>query len=183
VGLPTVTQNNIGDHMIYDLTVPQFIKTLKNLDSMLDKAAGFADSKKVEMEVLLNSRLAPDQFPLTRQIQIVCDTAKLGASRLTGKDAPVHEDKEKTLAEVKARIQSVVSYLETFKPEDYKNAANVSVTQPRWEGKSLSGQDYAIHHVIPNFYFHVTTAYSILRHNGVDLGKKDFLGTLPYRMP
>lgn len=181
--LRTVTQNYFGGLMIYDLTVPQFIKTLKNLDSMLDKAAGFADSKKIEMDVLLNSRLASDQFPLTRQIQIACDTAKLGASRLTGKDAPVQEDKEKTLPEVKARIQSVISYLETFKMEDYKNAANISVTQPRWEGKSLSGQDYAIHHVIPNFYFHVTTAYAILRHNGVDIGKKDFLGTLPYRMP
>jgi hypothetical protein len=169
--------------MIYDLTVPQFIKTLKNLNAILDKAAGFADSKKVEMEVLLNARLAPDQFPLTRQIQIVCDTAKLGASRLTGKAAPVQEDNEKSLSDVKARIQSVISYLETFKAEDYKNAANISVTQPRWEGKTLTGQEYAIHHVIPNFYFHVTTAYAILRHNGVDIGKKDFLGELPYKLP
>lgn len=169
--------------MIFDLTVPQFIKTLKNLDAILDKAAGFADSKKVEMEVLLNSRLAPDQFPLTRQIQIVCDTAKLGASRLTGKAAPVQEDNEKTLAEVKARIQSVIKYLESFKEEDYKNAATATITQPRWEGKTLTGNDYVIHHVIPNFYFHVTTAYSILRHNGVDVGKKDYLGALPYKLP
>lgn len=169
--------------MIFDLTVPQFIKTLKNLDAFLDKAAGFADSKKIEMEVLLNSRLAPDQFPLTRQIQIVCDTAKLGASRLTGKVAPIQEDNEKTLSEVKARIQSVITYLETMKPEDYKNAATTTITQPRWEGKTLTGEQYTIHHVIPNFYFHVTTAYSILRHNGVDIGKKDFLGALPYKMP
>lgn len=169
--------------MIFDLTVPQFIKTLKNLDACLDKAAGFADSKKFEMEVLLNSRLAPDQFPLTRQIQIVCDTAKLGASRLTGKAAPVQEDNEKTLSEVKARIQSVITYLEGMKPEDYKNAATAVITQPRWEGKTLTGEQYVIHHVIPNFYFHTTTAYSILRHNGVDIGKKDYLGTLPYKMP
>jgi hypothetical protein len=169
--------------MIYDLLVPQFIKTLKNLDSMLDKAAGYADSKKFDMAVLLDSRLAPDQFPLTRQIQIVCDTAKLGASRLTGKPAPTQEDNEKTLSEVRARIASVVTYLETFNVEDYKNAATITVTQPRWEGKTLTGEQYAIHHVIPNFYFHVTTAYSILRHNGVDVGKKDFLGTLPYKMP
>ncbi len=169
--------------MIYELTVPQFMKTLKNLDAILDKATTFADAKKVDMEVLLNARLAPDQFNLTRQIQIVCDTAKLGASRLTGKAAPVQEDNEKTLAEVKARIQSVITYLESFKPEDYKNAATTIITQPRWEGKTLTGEQYVVHHVIPNFYFHVTTAYSILRHNGVEVGKKDYLGVMPYKMP
>lgn len=169
--------------MIFELTVPQFIKTLKNLNGFLDKAAGYADSKKFEMDVLLNSRLAPDQFPLTRQIQIVCDTAKLGVSRLTGKAAPVNEDNEKTLAEVKARIQGTIAYLESMKPEDFKNAATATITTPRWEGKTLTGNDYVIHHVIPNFYFHVTTAYAIMRHNGVDLGKKDFLGEIPYKLP
>jgi hypothetical protein len=169
--------------MIYDLTVTQFIKTLKNLDSMLDKAAGFADSKKFEMAVLLSSRLAPDQFPLTRQIQITCDTAKLGASRLTGKSAPTQEDNEVTLQEVKARIQSVINYLETFKQDDYKNASQMTISQPRWEGKTLTGEQYVLNHVIPNFYFHVTTAYAILRHNGVDIGKKDYLGAMPYKMP
>lgn len=169
--------------MIYELTVTQFIKTLKNLDSFLDKAAGYADSKKFDVEVLLQSRLAPDQFNLIRQVQIACDTAKLGASRLTGKAAPSHDDSEKTLAEVKARIQSTIAYLESFKPEDYKNAATTTVTQPRWEGKTLTGNEYVIHHMIPNLYFHVTTAYSILRHNGVDVGKKDFLGAMPYRLP
>ncbi|AUN97499.1 DUF1993 domain-containing protein [Bacteriovorax stolpii] len=169
--------------MIFELTVPQFIKTLKNLNGFLDKAAGYADSKKFEMDVLLNSRLAPDQFPLTRQIQIVCDTAKLGVSRLTGKSAPVNDDTEKTLAEVKARIQGTIAYLESMKPEDFKNAATATITTPRWEGKTLTGNDYVIHHVIPNFYFHVTTAYAIMRHNGVDLGKKDFLGEIPYKLP
>ncbi len=169
--------------MIYDLTVPQFAKTLKNLNAILDKAAGFADSKKFEMDVLLQSRLAPDQFNFIRQVQIACDTAKLGASRLTGKAAPVQEDNEKTLAEVKARIESVITYLESFKPEDFKNAASTTITQPRWEGKSLTGEQYVIHHMVPNFYFHVTTAYAILRHNGVDIGKKDYLGAIPYRMP
>jgi hypothetical protein len=149
----------------------------------LDKAAGFADNKKVEMEVLLQSRLAPDQFNLTRQIQIACDTAKLAASRLTGKPAPSHEDKEKSLTEIKARITSVITYLETYKIEDYKNAKTITVTQPRWEGKTLTGEQYAIHHVIPNFYFHVTTVYAILRHNGVDIGKKDYLGAMPYKLP
>ncbi len=169
--------------MIFELTVPQFIKTLKNLNGFLDKAAGYADSKKFEMDVLLNSRLAPDQFPLTRQIQIVCDTAKLGVSRLTGKSAPVNDDTEKTLAEVKTRIQGTIAYLESMKPEDFKNAATATITTPRWEGKTLTGNDYVIHHVIPNFYFHVTTAYAIMRHNGVDLGKKDYLGEIPYKLP
>lgn len=169
--------------MIYELTVPQFIKTLKNLNNILDKAAGFADSKKFETEVLLNSRLAPDMLPLLRQIHIACDTAKLGASRLTGKAAPVNEDNEKTLSEIKARIDGTIAYLKTMNVEDYKNALNVTITTPRWEGKTLTGEQYAVHHVIPNFYFHVTAAYSILRHNGVDIGKKDFLGELPYKLP
>jgi hypothetical protein len=169
--------------MIYDLTVPQFIKTLKNLDTILEKAAGFADSKKIEMDVLLTARLAPDMLPLTRQIQITCDTAKLGASRLTGKAAPVQEDNEKTLSEVRARIASTITYLQSMNVEDYKNAQTVTITTPRWEGKTLTGEQYAIHHVIPNFYFHVTTAYAILRNNGVDIGKKDFLGELPYKLP
>ena len=169
--------------MIYELTVPQFVKTLKNLNAILDKAAGFADSKKFDMAVLLESRLAPDMLPFVRQIQITCDTAKLGASRLTGKAAPAQEDNEKTLSEVKARIESTIAYLQTMKVEDYQKAATAIVTTPRWEGKTLTGEQYAVHHVIPNFYFHVTTAYAILRHNGVDIGKKDFLGEMPYKLP
>lgn len=169
--------------MIYELTVPQFIKTLKNLDAILDKAQAHAEAKKFETEVFLGARLAPDQLAFTRQIQIACDTAKFSASRLTGKPAPTHDDNEKTWADVKARIQSVISYLGDFSANDFVNAANAVVTTPRWEGKTLSGTDYTIHHVIPNFYFHVTTAYSILRHNGVDIGKKDYLGNIPYKMP
>ena len=169
--------------MIYELTVTQFIKTLKNMDIFLDKAAGFADSKKIEIDVLLQSRLAPDQFNFIRQVQIACDTAKLGASRLTGKPAPTHDDSEKTLAELRSRIQSTVTYLESFSEADYKNAPQATITQPRWEGKTLTGNQYAVHHMIPNLYFHVTTAYSILRHNGVEVGKKDFLGTMPYKLP
>lgn len=167
--------------MIYANTIPPFIKTLRNLNDILDKAAQFADSKKIQMEVLLQSRLAPDQFPLGRQIHIACDTAKLGASRLTGKDAPVHDDKEVTHAEFKARINSVISYLESFSDKHYADAATRKITTPRWEGKHMTGEDYATHHVIPNFYFHVTTAYSILRHNGVDIGKKDYLGPMPFK--
>lgn len=167
--------------MIYDLTVTNFIKMLHNLTAILDKGAAYADTKKFDMDVLLQSRLAPDQFPLMRQIQITCDTAKLGASRLTGKDAPKHDDTEKTLADAKARIASTISYLQSLSPADYKEAATRHVTTPRWEGQYLNGEEFVLHHMIPNFYFHVTTAYSILRNNGVEVGKKDYLGAMPFR--
>ena len=167
--------------MLYDITVPQFIKMLKNLNRILDIAAQFAESKKIDTEVLLNSRLAPDQFNLIRQVQIACDTAKLGVSRLTAKEAPVHEDKEKTLPEVKARIDDVIKYLTTFKPEDFNGALERKISQPRWEGKYLTGAEFVTQHVLPNIYFHITTAYSILRHNGVEIGKKNYLGEMPYK--
>lgn len=167
--------------MLYDVTVPQFIKMLKNLNVILDKGALFAESKKIEIEVLLNSRLAPDQFTLLRQVQIACDTAKLGAARLAGKEAPVHEDKEKTLPELKVRINEVLNYLGTFSPADFQGAHERKISQPRWEGKYLTGTEYAIQHALPNIYFHITTAYSILRHNGVEVGKKDYLGEMPYK--
>lgn len=167
--------------MLYELTAVQFSKMLGNLNLMLDKAAVFAESKKINVEVLLNSRLAPDQFHLIRQVQIACDTAKLGVSRLTGKTAPVHADDETTLVELKTRIQEVITYLNSFTPEDFSGAKERQVSQPRWEGKYLTGFEFAIEHAIPNIYFHITTTYAILRHNGVDLGKKDFLGAMPYK--
>jgi len=167
--------------MIYELLVPQTSKMLRNLDLILGKAQEFADNKKIDMAVLLQSRLAPDQFPLIKQIQIACDTAKLGVSRITTKQAPVHDDKEATLAQLRQRIQEVTSYLSTFSESDFKNAKETKVTTPRWDGKWMSGHEFAVNHVIPNVYFHVTTAYSILRHNGVDLGKKDFLGEMPFK--
>jgi hypothetical protein len=167
--------------MIYEMTVPQFVKTLRNLNSMLSKAAAHAEAKKFDMSVLLNARLAPDQFNLIRQIQIATDTAKLSASRLSGKDAPMHDDKETTLAEIKTRIESVTTYLNSFTAPDFTACETKKITQPRWEGKWMTGFDFTVHHAIPNFYFHVTTAYAILRHNGVDVGKKDFLGELPFK--
>lgn len=167
--------------MLYEITIPQSIKTLRNLKVILGKGAAFAETKKIDMQVLLNARLAPDQFPLIRQIQIATDTTKLAASRLTGKDAPVHDDKEVTLNDLNARIDSVINYLSQFTAQDFVGAEEKKITQPRWEGKYLTGYDYALQHVIPNMHFHTTTAYSILRHNGVDLGKKDFLGELPFK--
>ncbi len=167
--------------MVYELLVPQYIRVLKNLSSMMVKAAGYADSKKFEIDVLAQARLAPDQFAFYRQVQIACDTAKLSASRLSGKDAPVHDDKETSWPQLKKRIEEVIVYLESFKAKDFEGAEARKITQPRWEGKWLTGYEYTVNHAIPNFYFHITTAYSILRHNGVDIGKKDFLGELPYK--
>lgn len=167
--------------MLFDVTIPQFTKALHNLNLILDKADAYAKEKKFEVEVLLNDRLAPDMFPLLRQVQIACDTAKLCASRLSGKDAPVHNDSEKTLAEVKTRIQETLNYLETFSAKDFDGAETKHITQPRWEGKYLTGKEYALQHALPNIYFHVTTAYAILRHNGVNVGKKDYLGEMPFK--
>jgi hypothetical protein len=169
--------------MLFTVTIPQFAKMLHNLSLILDKAEIHATQKKFDVEVLLQSRLAPDQFNFIRQVQIACDTAKLCASRLSGKDAPVQEDNEKTLPELKARIESVLSYLQGFKESDFNGAEVKRISQPRWEGKSLSGLEYTVQHALPNLYFHITTAYSILRHNGVEIGKKNYLGEMPYKLP
>ncbi|WPU66837.1 DUF1993 domain-containing protein [Peredibacter starrii] len=167
--------------MLFDMTVPQFIKMLHNLDLILDKGAQLATEKKFEVDVLLNSRLTPNQFNLIKQVQIACDTAKLCAARLSGKEAPTHNDSEKTLPELKTRIAETISFLKTITAADFKDAATKHISQPRWEGKYLTGEEYVIHHAVPNIYFHVTTAYSILRHNGVEVGKKDYLGELPFK--
>ncbi len=167
--------------MLYEMTIPQFTKMLHNLSLFLNKAETLAETKKFEVDVLLNSRLAPDQFNFIRQVQIACDTAKLGASRLTGKECPTHADTERSLPELKGRIESVMGYLNGITAKDFVGAEERKVTQPRWEGKFLTGTEYAVHHMIPNMYFHVTTAYAILRHNGVEVGKKDYLGEIPFR--
>lgn len=167
--------------MVFEITVPQHIKMLKNLSHIVGKAAGFADSKKIEMDVLLQSRLAPDQFNLIRQIQIACDTAKLCASRLTGKDAPIYDDKETSWPQLKTRIENTVNYLSAFTTKDFDGWENRKISQPRWEGKWLNGFEFAVQHATPNLYFHITTAYAILRHNGVDIGKKDYLGEMPFK--
>mgnify|MGYP001408457562 CR=1 FL=1 len=159
----------------------QQVHTLKNLIHLLDKAAPYADTKKFDYSVLLQARLAPDMFPLMRQIQITCDTAKFNAARLSGKTAPSHPDEEKTLADAKARIQSVISYLEGFQAADFEGFQERKVTNARWDGKWMTGADYLMQYAIPNFFFHTATAYNILRHNGVEIGKKDYLGTLSLR--
>jgi hypothetical protein len=167
--------------MLYTLTIPQFTKMLHNLSHLLDAATTHAEAKKFDVTTLLQARLAPDQFALVRQIQIACDTAKLGVARLTGKDAPAHDDSEKTIAECKARIDSTIGFLRSITEKDFAGAEARQITQPRWNGKYLTGEEYAVQHMIPNFYFHVTTAYAILRHNGCDVGKKAYLGEMPFK--
>jgi len=161
----------------------QMKKQLGQLDKWLDAAAAFAQDKKVDPATILGWRLAPDQFAFTRQVQIACDTAKLGASRLTGKDAPSHADTETTLDELHARVRAVIAYLDTLTPGDFETTATRQVTQPRWEGKVMTGHDYFFEHVVPNFYFHTTTVYALLRNLGVPVGKRDYLGTLSQRLP
>jgi hypothetical protein len=160
------------------LLIVEMKKMLRNVDGWLGKAAAHAEGKKYETGVLVQARLAPDMFPFARQVQSACDTAKFAAARITGKDAPSHPDTETTFAELSARIGKVVEYLDSFREADFAEVATRRVSLPRWEGKSMAALDYFVEHAVPNFFFHVTTAYAILRHNGVDIGKRDFLGTM-----
>lgn len=167
--------------MSLHLIVLEMKKLLGSLDTCLEKAAAHAAARKYDPGVLLQSRLAPDMFPLIRQIQIACDQAKYAASRAAGKDTPPHPDTEQTLGEIRARIATVISYLGEFSAADFEGAGARSISLPRWEGKSMTATDYVIEHAMPNFFFHYTTAYAILRHNGVDIGKRDYLGALTFR--
>ncbi|EOQ90111.1 PF09351 domain protein [Leptospira yanagawae serovar Saopaulo str. Sao Paulo = ATCC 700523] len=171
----------MNESMIFEITVLSFQKGLGNLLKILEKAELHADTKKFPFENLLNARLFPDQFHLTKQIQIACDTAKLCVARISGKESPKHDDTESNLEELKQRIQSVLQYLETYTESDFKSVFVIKVSQPRWEGQFLTGFEYLTHHALPNFYFHLTTSYAILRHNGVEIGKKDYLGEMPFK--
>ena len=161
---------------MYTQTFAQFKKQLGQLDKWLGTATDYAKSKNFDPDVFLSLRLAPDQFPLTRQVQIACDTVKLGAGFLTGKQMPAQEDNEKTLAELQARVRSTIALLDSLTAKDFEGAATRVVSQPRWKGEWMTGADYFVEHVVPNFYFHLTTTYALLRHNGVSVGKRDYLG-------
>jgi hypothetical protein len=166
---------------LYDATVPIFTKLLSNVDKWLDKAAALADAKKFDIDVLATARLAPNQYTFIRQIQSACDQAKYTVAKLTGKEPPAHPDTEKTMAELRQRIRTIVDYLATFKREDFNGAEERSCSYAWMAGKSLRGGDFLDHFALPNFHFHLTTAYDILRHNGVDLGKMDYIVDLPFR--
>jgi hypothetical protein len=162
---------------MYQASVPAFVRALNNLASILEKGAAHAQARKIDESVLLGSRLFPDMFPLARQVQLVSDTAKSGAGRLAGAEFPAFEDKETTFQELLERIRKTVTYLQTLQPAQIDGSEEKTVTwQTRSSTRSMQGLPYLMNHVLPNVHFHVTTAYAILRHNGVEIGKKDFLG-------
>jgi hypothetical protein len=164
---------------LYDATIPVFTKLLSNVEKWLDKAAAFADAKKFDVEILAVARLAPNQYTFLRQIQAACDQAKYTVAKLTGKDAPSHPDTEKTLAELRQRIHTAVGYLNGFQRDDFNGADERKVSHAWMGSKWVSGGDYLVHFALPNFHFHLTTAYAILRHNGIDVGKMDYIVELP----
>ena len=162
---------------MYNASVPVFIRMLGNLQKILEKAAAFADGKRVDSKVLASYRLAPDMLPFSAQIQIACDTAKGCGARLAGVEPPKMEDKETTLPELISRIQATVDFLKTLKPEQIDGSEDKHIVlkfpNSTFEFKGLN---YLLGFAQPNFYFHCTTAYAILRHCGVEIGKMDYLG-------
>ncbi len=168
---------------MYHAMFGQMKKQLGQMDKWFDAAEAHAAAKSFDVNVLVSARLSPDQFSFAKQVQTACDTAKLAASRLSGKEAPTHADTEQTIAELRARVKAVVAYLDGFSADDFAGAETRSITQPRWEGRTMTGADYFREHALPNFYFHLTHVYALLRHNGVGVGKRDYLGPLTQRMP
>lgn len=166
---------------LYELTVPQLSKMLKNLDHWMAEATAYAESRKFPVDNLITARLAPDQFTFARQVQAVSDNAKTMAGRLAGKEWPTHPDTETTFEQLRARIASVQGYLETFRPEDFSGAAERKISLPFLQGTWMTGLEYVAQYAIPNFHFHLVTAYAILRHNGVELGKIKYIGSVPMR--
>jgi len=162
---------------MYQASVPRFVNILNNLSAILDKAEAHATAKKIDLAVLLSARLFPDMLPLSRQVQIACDGAKGAAARLAGLPVPPLEDNEKTVEELKARIAKTIAIVESV------TAAQIDGSEEREivlkigdQNLTFKGTQYLFGFAIPNFYFHVTTAYNILRHSGVDVGKRDFIG-------
>jgi hypothetical protein len=162
---------------MYTATVPTCTRALNNLAAILEKAAAHAEARKIGPAVLLNTRLYPDMFPLSTQIHIANDIAQGGAARLAGADVPVFEAKERTFAEWIATSRSTIAYLESLKPGQFDGSEDRTITwQTRTSTRNMQGAPYLFNHVLPNVFFHVATAYDILRQAGVELGKLDYLG-------
>ena len=162
---------------MYQASVPVFIRTLGNLSAILAKGAAHAEAKKIDPAVLVNSRLFPDMFPLSRQVQIASDTAKGAAARLAGLEPPSYDDNEKTFPELIARLDKTVEYLKTLKPEQIDGSEERTINiKVAGQPMTFPGMTFLLQRALPNLYFHTTTAYDILRHNGVEVGKKDYLG-------
>jgi uncharacterized protein len=164
---------------MHTASVPVFVRMLGNLSLWLDKAEAHAAAKKFETSVFLASRLAPDMLPFSNQIQIACDAAKFGVARLAGVEAPKFEDNETSIAELRQRIRRTIDYVQSVPAAQIDGTEAKDVVIPRRDGSmTLKGEFYLKHFVLPNFYFHVTTAYALLRHSGVELGKRDYLGAM-----
>ena len=161
--------------------IKQFGRTLRNLDAVLDKAMKHADARKFDVNNFISARLFPDMLPFVAQIRIACDHAKSAAANLSGKEAPKHEDNETTFVELRARIAKCLAYLETFTAADFERTKpDTMIRLANRPGKAIAAEEYLYARQIPNFFFHVTTAYDLLRHGGVELGKADFLGALGF---
>lgn len=164
---------------IQQLSVPVFAKTLGNLSAILDKAAAHAEAKKIDPTVLLGARLFPDMFPLMRQIQLAGDFAKGSVARLAGQEPPKYDDTETTIPELKARIARTIEFLHSIEAAKFEGAEAREISLKVRDGvQKYAALPYLLHVALPNFFFHATTAYDILRHSGVELGKRDFIGTV-----
>jgi len=162
---------------LYDVSVPPMIRMLENLSKILDKAVTQAEAQEIPLSTLLDARLAPDMHPLPRQIQIASDAAKGCAARLAGSEAPAFPDTETTFPELQARIAKTIAFLKSAKPEQFAGAEDRTITLKFPQGEmKFSGRDFLNGMALPNFYFHVTTAYGLLRHKGIQIGKMDYLG-------
>lgn len=162
---------------MHQASAPRFARMLRNLSAILGKAQAHCEARKLDVAALTGYRLYPDMFAFTRQVQIACDQAKGAVARLAGVEPPKHEDTEQTFAELQARIAKTLDFVESVKPAQLEGSeAREIVLKLRSGELKFKGVDYLFNHAYPNFYFHVTTAYAILRHNGVELGKKDFVG-------
>ncbi|HEX4332820.1 MAG TPA: DUF1993 domain-containing protein [Usitatibacter sp.] len=163
---------------MYDASVPTVTRALTNLVHVLEKGAAHAEAKKIEPSVLIASRLYPDMFPLYKQVQIACDVAKIGISRLAQVEAPKYDDNEASFAELVERVKRTIAHLETLKPEQFDDGSRNVTFPAQAESRTWAGSRYLFTRVLPNVFFHCATTYDILRHNGVELGKSDFLGPL-----
>ena len=162
---------------MYQASVPVFARALNNLAVILEKAAAHAEARKIDPVVLINTRLYPDMLSLLRQVQIATDSAKGGVARLAGGEPPKYEDNEASIPDLIARLRKTIAYLESIKPEQIDGSEDKTVTwKTQTTTRSMQGLPYLLSHVTPNVYFHVTTAYAILRHCGIEIGKQDFLG-------
>ena len=162
---------------MYQATIPSLTLTLTNLMGILEKGAAYAEAKKIDPAILIGTRLYPDMFPLSRQVQIASDIARRGTARLAGVEVPSVEDNEVTFPELIARLEETIAYLETFTPQQIDGTETKSINLPvGGETMVFNGQSFLFSFVLPNVYFHVTTAYNILRHCGVEVGKRDYLG-------